>query len=206
MVRITTARYYTPSGRCIQKSYADGEEAYGDDLFKRLKHGELYHADSIKFPDSLRFFTMNHRVVYGGGGIMPDYFIPLDTTFASKYYTDIFRKSLLNEFTVQYIESKRKDLLKAYPDINAFKKGFAGDQKLLDEFVAFAETKEVPRNEKDLEASGMQIKTILKALIARNLFNMNAYFEIVGTTDDELIKAIDVIKNDLMFRKLSQGK
>lgn len=206
MVRITTARYYTPSGRCIQKSYADGEEAYGDDLFKRLKHGELYHADSIKFPDSLRFFTMNHRVVYGGGGIMPDYFIPLDTTFASKYYTDIFRKSLLNEFTVQYIESKRKDLLKAYPDINAFKKGFAGDQKLLDEFVAFAETKEVPRNEKDLEASGMQIKTILKALIARNLFNMNAYFEIVGTTDDELIKAIDVIKNDSMFRKLSQGK
>ncbi len=206
MVRITTARYYTPSGRCIQKSYADGEEAYGDDLFKRLKHGELYHADSIKFPDSLRFFTMNHRVVYGGGGIMPDYFIPLDTTFASKYYTDIFRKSLLNEFTVQYIESKRKDLLKAYPDINAFKKGFADDQKLLDEFVAFAETKEVPRNEKDLEASGMQIKTILKALIARNLFNMNAYFEIVGTTDDELIKAIDVIKNDSMFRKLSQGK
>ena len=206
MVRITTARYYTPSGRCIQKSYADGEEAYGDDLFKRLKHGELYHADSIKFPDSLRFFTMNHRVVYGGGGIMPDYFIPLDTTFASKYYTDIFRKSLLNEFTVQYIESKRKDLLKAYPDINAFKKGFADDQKLLDEFVAFAETKEVPRNEKDLEASGMQIKTILKALIARNLFNMNAYFEIVGNTDDELIKAIDVIKNDSMFRKLSQGK
>jgi len=206
MVRITTARYYTPSGRCIQKSYADGEEEYGDDLYKRLKHGELYHADSIKFPDSLRYYTQNKRVVYGGGGIMPDYFIPLDTTFASKYYTDIFRKSLLNDFTVQYIESRRKDLLKIYPDINAFKKGFTNDQKLLDEFVAYAETKEVPSNAKDLEASGLQIKTILKALIARNLFNLNAYFEIVGTTDDELIKAIEVIKNDSLFQKLSLGK
>lgn len=206
MVRITTARYYTPSGRCIQKSYADGEEAYGDDLYKRLKHGELYHADSIKFPDSLRYFTHNKRVVYGGGGVMPDYFIPLDTTFASKYYTDIFRKGLLNEFTVQYIESRRKDLLKIYPDIKAFKKGFTDDQKLLDEFVAFAETKDVKRDDKDLEASGLQIKTILKGLIARNLFNMNAYFEIISSTDDDLIKATEVIKNDALFQKLSQGK
>lgn len=206
MVRITTARYYTPSGRCIQKSYADGEADYREELFTRLKHGELYHSDSIKFPDSLRYFTQNKRVVYGGGGIMPDYFIPLDTTFASRYYTDIFRKGLLNDFTVQYIDLKRKDLLKAYPDISAFKKGFTDDQKLLNEFVAFAESKEVPRNDKDVEASGLQIKTVLKALIARNLFNLNAYFEVVGATDDDLSRAIEVIKNDTLFRKLSQGK
>jgi len=206
MVRITTARYYTPSGRCIQKSYADGEEAYGDDLDKRFKHGELYHADSIKFPDSLKYFTQNKRIVYGGGGIMPDFFIPLDTTFVSKYYTDIFRKSLLNEFTGQYIETRRKDLLKAYPDIKSFKNGFTDDQKLLDEFVAFAATKDVPRNDKDLEASGLQIKTVLKGLIARNLYNLNAYFEMVGTTDDELNQAIQVIKNDSLFQKLSQSK
>jgi carboxyl-terminal processing protease len=137
---------------------------------------------------------------------MPDYFIPLDTTFASKYYTDIFRKGLLNEFTVQYIETRRKDLLKAYPDIKAFKKGFTDDQKLLDEFVAFAAAKDVPRNDKDLEASGSQIKSVLKGLIARNLFNMNAYFEMVSATDDELNKAIEVIKNDTLFQKLSQGK
>ena len=86
---------------------------------------------------------------------MPDYFIPLDTAFASEYYTDIFRKGLLNEFTVQYIEARRKDLVKTYPDIKSFKKGFTDDQKLLDEFVAFAETKEVPRNDKDLDASGL---------------------------------------------------
>jgi carboxyl-terminal processing protease len=206
MVRITTARYYTPSGRSIQKSYEDGEEDYRDEVFNRYKHGEMIHADSIKFPDSLRYFTQNKRVVYGGGGIMPDYFIPLDTTFASRYYTDIFRKGLLNEFTVQYIESRRKDLLSAYPDIKAFKSGFTDDQKLLDEFIAFAETKEVPRNDKDIAASGLQIKSVLKALIARNLFNLNAYFEMVSETDDELSKAVDVIKNDSLFRKLSLGK
>jgi len=206
MVRITTARYYTPSGRCIQKPYDDGEESYQDEVFNRYKHGEMVHADSIKFPDSLRYYTHNKRVVYGGGGVMPDYFIPLDTSFVSHYYTEIFRKGLLNEFSVQYLETRRKDLLKAYPDISAFKQGFTDDQKLLDEFVAFAAAKEVPRNDKDLDVSGLQIKTVLKALIARNLFNMNAYFQMVSVTDDDLIKAIEVIKDDSMFRKLSLAK
>ena len=206
MVRITTARYYTPSGRCIQKSYADGEDEYSEDIYKRFKHGELYHADSIKFPDSLRYFTNNKRVVYGGGGVMPDYFIPLDTSFVSRYYTDILRKGLLNEYTVQYIETRRKDLLKAYPDIKAYKTGFKDDQKFLDDFIAYATTKDVPRNDKDLEASGFQIRTVLKALIARNLYNMNGYFEVTGAIDDDLKKAIEVIKNDALFMKLSQRK
>jgi len=206
MVRITTARYYTPSGRCIQKSYADGEKDYRDEVFNRYKHGEMVHADSIKFPDSLRYFTQNKRVVYGGGGIMPDYFIPLDTAFYSRYYEDILRKGLLNEFTVQYIESRRNDLLKAYPDIKAFKNGFKDDQKLMDEFIAFAEKKEVPRKDKDIEVSGVQIKAVLKALVARNLFNMNAYFQMISSTDDDLTKAIEVIKNDSLFHKLSVGK
>ena len=206
MVRITTARYYTPSGRCIQKSYADGEDEYSEDIYKRFKHGELYHADSIKFPDSLRYFTNNKRVVYGGGGVMPDYFIPLDTSFVSRYYTDILRKGLLNEYTVQYIETRRKDLLKAYPDIKAYKTGFKDDQKFLDDFIAYATTKDVPRNDKDLEASGFQIRTVLKALIARNLYNMNGYFEVTGAIDDDLKKAIEVIKNDALFMKLSQKK
>jgi len=206
MVRITTARYYTPSGRCIQKPYADGEEDYRDEIFNRYKHGEMVHSDSIKFPDSLRYFTQNKRVVYGGGGVMPDYFIPQDTSFLSRYYEDIFRKGLLNEFTVQYIETKRKDLLQTYPDIISFKKSFGNNKQLLDEFVAFAETKEVPRKEKDLEVSGKQIEIVLKALIARNLYNMNGYFEVIGSSDDDLLKAIEVIKNDAMFKKLSHVK
>lgn len=92
MIRLTTARYYTPSGRCIQKSYETGSEDYFSEVFTRFEHGEMIHADSIKFPDSLRYYTHNQRVVYGGGGIMPDVFIALDTTFASKYYTDVFEK------------------------------------------------------------------------------------------------------------------
>lgn len=206
MVRITTARYYTPSGRCIQKPYADGEENYQDEVFNRYKHGEMVHADSIKFPDSLRYYTHNKRVVYGGGGVMPDYFIPLDTSFVSQYYTDVFRKGLLNEFSVQYLETRRKDLLQSFPDIKSFKTGFTDDQKLLDEFVTFASTKEVPRNDKDLEVSGLQIKTVLKALIARNLFNINAYFQMISSTDDDLVKAIEVIKDDSLFRKITQLK
>jgi len=205
MVRITTARYYTPSGRCIQKPYADGEENYQNEIDKRFKHGELVHADSIKFPDSLRYYTQNKRVVYGGGGVMPDYFIPFDTSFVSKYYIDINRKGLLNEFTLQYVESRRKDMLKAYPDSKAFKKGFVEDQKLLNEFIAYAETKEVPRIDKDIEASGPQITIVLKGLIARNLYNLNAYFEIIGSKDDELIKAVELINDDSLFRKLAQG-
>jgi carboxyl-terminal processing protease len=206
MVRITTARYYTPSGRCIQKPYVDGEEDYREDIYKRFKHGELYHADSIKFPDSLKYFTQNKRVVYGGGGIMPDYFIPLDTSFVSGYYTDVLRKGLINDFVLQYIDNHRKDLMKSYPDVKSYKKGFTDDQKLLDEFVAFAASKEVPRNDKDLLASGLQIKTVLKALIARNLYNLNAYYEVMGSYDDELLKAIEVMNNDEMFGKLSQAK
>ncbi len=206
MVRLTTARYYTPSGRCIQKPYVDGEEEYRDDIYKRFKHGELYHADSIKFPDSLRYFTQHKRVVYGGGGIMPDYFIPLDTSFVSTYYTDILRKGLHNDFTIQYVDAKRRDLLKLYPDIKAFKSGFTSDRKLLDEFVTFAADKGVARNDKDLAISGEQLTTVLKALIARNLYNLNAQFEILGTNDDELLKAVEVIKNDALFQKLSQAK
>lgn len=203
MVRITTARYYTPSGRCIQKPYADGEKDYRDEILNRYKHGEFIHADSIKFPDSLRYFTQNKRIVYGGGGIMPDYFIPLDTSFYSKYYEDVLRKGLVNEFCVQYVDSKRKELQKIYPDFNSFKNKFTDDQKLLDEFVLFAESKKITRKDKDLETSGLQIKTFLKALIAQNLFNREAFYETIVATDGDLLKAIDVIKNDAMFRKLT---
>jgi carboxyl-terminal processing protease len=206
MVRLTTARYYTPSGRCIQKPYSDGDEAYHDDIYKRFKHGELYHADSIKFPDSLRYFTQNKRVVYGGGGVMPDYFIPQDTSFLSHYYEDIFRKGLLNEFAMQYLENQREVLKQKYPDMKSFKKSFVNDAGLLEDFVAFAASKEVPRNDKEIEASGSQIIAVLKGLIARNLFNTSAYFEMIGSTDDDLIKAVEAINNETMFKKLANGK
>jgi carboxyl-terminal processing protease len=206
MIRLTTARYYTPSGRCIQKSYEHGSDEYFSEIVNRFQHGEMIHADSIKLPDSLRYYTHNKRVVYGGGGIMPDMFIPLDTTFISKYYTDIFRKGLLNDYILQYVENKRKDLLSSYPDIKSFMSGFKDEQKITDDFVEYAASKEVPKDEKGLEASGKQIRIILKGLLARNLYNTNAYFEVIGSTDDDILRAIEVLANDTLFRKLTIAK
>jgi carboxyl-terminal processing protease len=206
MIRLTTARYYTPSGRCIQKSYEHGTDEYFSEIVNRFQHGELIHADSIKLPDSLRYYTQNKRVVYGGGGIMPDMFIPLDTTFISKYYTDIFRKGLLNDFILQYVENHRKDLLVAFPDVKSFKAGFKDEGKLMGEFIDFAASKEVPRDEKGLEASGKQIQVTLKGLIARNLYNTSAYFEVIESADDDILRAIEVMGDEVMFRKLTIAK
>lgn len=206
MIRLTTARYYTPSGRCIQKSYKDGAEDYAEDVYKRYKHGEFIHADSIHFPDSLRFYTGNKRTVYGGGGIMPDIFIPLDTTSNSKYYTDLWRKGLLNEFSTQYIDDNRKVLAQQYPDVKTFVANFVFDDKLLNQFVEFAGKKGVPRDEKGLELSGKQIRYVIKALVARSLFNVDAYFQVISGIDEELQKAVELISDDSSFKKLAGTK
>lgn len=205
MVRLTTARYYTPSGRCIQKPYTAGSDDYFSEVYNRFKHGELIHADSIRFPDSLRYYTHNKRPVYGGGGIMPDIFVPLDTSFVSKYYTDVLRKNLLNDYVMQYIDSRRKDLQKSYPDIHSFIKGFINDKALLDDFISYAIKNEVPRDENGIKASGDQITRVLKGLIARNLFNISAYFEVIGSGDDDLNQAVRIIRDDSLFRKLTMA-
>ena len=110
-VRITTARYYTPSGRCIQRPYDDGTDAYNKDIQRRYKHGEMFSADSIQFPDSLKYKTAGGRTVYGGGGIMPDIFVPMDTTPATRYYRDCRRKGLLNQFPQYWADLHRGDTL-----------------------------------------------------------------------------------------------
>jgi carboxyl-terminal processing protease len=203
VVRLTTARYYTPTGRCIQKSYEEGADNYYEDLTKRFKHGEFVSADSIHFPDSLKYYTPSKRVVYGGGGIMPDVFIPLDTTFSSKYYTDILRKGLLNEFVINYMEKSRDDLKVQYPDLAVFRKSFDVDEILMNRFTEFAASKEVPLDKDGLEKSGKEIKYVLKGLIARNLFDVSAYFEMISPIDHELMRAIEVMHEDNLFRKLS---
>lgn len=203
MVRLTTARYYTPSGRCIQKPYTPGSDEYYAEVYNRFKHGELVHSDSIKFPDSLRYFTHNKRLVYGGGGIMPDIFVPIDTSFFSLYYTDALRKGVLNDFIMQYVDANRKELLRTYPDISSFMKGFRKDQELLNDFVEFGSKNALPRDDKGLEVSGKQITSVLKGLLARNLYNVSAYFEVIGKDDDDLKQAVQVIQNESLFRKLT---
>jgi carboxyl-terminal processing protease len=203
VVRLTTARYYTPSGRCIQKPYDDGTEDYYADLTKRFKHGEFVSADSIKFPDSIKYYTPSKRIVYGGGGIMPDVFIPIDTASNSKYYTDLFRKGLLNEYTIDYLDKHRAELNRKFPSLALYKADFEITDEMFDGFIAFAEKKEVPRDEEGLERSGYEIKTIIKGLIARNMFDVSAYFEVISPIDRELMQAIKSIQDDALFRKLS---
>lgn len=203
VVRLTTARYYTPSGRSIQKPYEDGVEDYYADLTKRFRHGEFVSADSIRFPDSIKYFTPSKRVVYGGGGIMPDVFIPLDTTTSSRYYTDLWRKGLLNEYVIDYLDSRRGQLQAIYPDIASFKTGFLVDDAFLQQFVDFAAEKGVPADEEGLARSGNEIRHILKGLIARNLFDVSAYFEVISPIDHELMQAVEAMNNEMLFRKLS---
>ena len=121
MIRLTVARYYTPTGRLIQKPYDMSRDDYDKDLYNRYMKGELAHKDSIHLPDSLKFYTLrNTRLVYGGGGIMPDYFVSIDTSYYSDYYRDLLSKRTIDQFVLEYVDQKRKDLLLQYPDIENF--------------------------------------------------------------------------------------
>jgi len=200
-VRLTTARYYTPSGRCIQKSYSEGVDKYYQDFATRYKHGEMEYSDSIKFPDSLKFHTVNGRTVYGGGGIMPDVFIPLDTTAVTEYYLDIRRKNVLNLFVGDYFDKNRKSLLKDYPDFDQFDKKFIVDDTFMKDFQALAEKQGVKMDEKQYGLSESLLKTQIKAAIAEKLWDVNAYFRVFNKEDNEVQKAINVIKDDALFDK-----
>ena len=201
-VRLTTARYYTPSGRCIQKSYAEGVDKYYQDYVTRYKHGEMEFADSIKFPDSLKYHTVKGRTVYGGGGIMPDVFIPLDTTAVTDYYLDIRRKNVLNLFVGDYVDKNRKNLQKDYPDFDQFDKKFNVDDAFMKDFLDLAEKQGVKMNEKQYGLSESLIKSQVKAAIGEKLWDVDAYFKVINHEDNEVQKAIKVIKDDALFDKL----
>ncbi len=188
-VRLTIARYHTPSGRCIQKPYEKGDE-YDDDISNRMKKGELYHADSIKFVDSLAYKTAAGRTVYGGGGIMPDVFVPLDTSYSSKYWGELQRKSLLFEYALSHTDRNRYELLQTYPNINIYKKDFNVGEDMLQQFVAFAEKKGVAFDSAGYATSKPWIIIQLRALIARDLWDMESYFQIVNEKNDFFVAAM----------------
>ncbi|MDR0789746.1 MAG: PDZ domain-containing protein [Bacteroidales bacterium] len=145
-IRLTTSRYYTPSGRCIQKSYANGIEDYYSDYAKRYKHGEFRSADSISFPDSLRYYTNNGRTVYGGGGIMPDVFVPMDTSRASDYLINLRSKGVFNSFAVKWAENNREKIMKAYPTFETFDTAY-DKLNIMPEFEQYAKSEGVERND-----------------------------------------------------------
>ncbi|MCL2245766.1 MAG: S41 family peptidase [Lentimicrobiaceae bacterium] len=137
-VRLTISKYYTPSGRCIQRPYDDGLDSYTNDLNERSKHGELLTADSIKFPDSLKYQTAKGRIVYGGGGIMPDIFIPLDTSRYSSFYNEMYRKGVISSFTLDYMDKNREQLKSKYPTMEDFKYNFEISDRMFQELINFA--------------------------------------------------------------------
>ncbi len=203
VIRLTTAKYFTPTGRCIQKPYDDGLEEYQKDFQNRVEKGELVHADSIHFPDSLKYYTPAHRIVYGGGGIMPDIFIPFDSTDYSDYYVDLRRNNLFNDFTLQYLDDHRNELRQTFRTSKDFNLNFARDESFIKTFTDYAEKEGVKLDQKGLDDSFDQIFYVLKALIARNLFDYNAYFEVISVIDDDYKEAVKVLQDGTMFKKLS---
>lgn len=203
VIRLTTARYHTPTGRCIQKPYENGVDEYYKDFRKRLDAGELVSADSIDFPDSLKYYTPNGRLVYGGGGVMPDVFVPIDSTRFSDYYTDLVRKGIFNDFTIGYLDKHRDELLSTYPEFEGFKADFKVDADMYTEFLAKAEESKVTRSDEDkYYYPDENIKIQIKALIARNLWDMNAYFQVINRLDDELKSAVELLEEGSMFSEL----
>ncbi len=196
MIRLTVAHYYTPSGRCIQKPYEKGDkEDYEQDIEKRFKNGELYSRDSIHFADSLKFQTLRKkRTVYGGGGIMPDHFVPLDTTQYSFYHRQLSARGIIINASLKYVDENRKALKKKYPDFSTFEKGFKVPESLLQYVYSEGEKAKVKlKDEEERQQSVPMLKMQLKALIARDLWDMNEYFKISNESNHIVKEAIKVI-------------
>ena len=214
MIRLTIARYYTPSGRCIQKPYdktanldgkLNGEETlekYNQELIDRFNHGELMHADSIHFPDSLKYQTKKlARTVYGGGGIMPDFFVPIDTTQYSDYHRNLVAKGVVIKTTMKFIEDHRKELQNKYKKFETFNNKFEISDEVLANMRTLADKEKIKFDEKQYQQSLPLIKTQLKALIARDLWDMNESFQIMNTTNNSVIQALKVL-NEGMYEKM----
>ncbi|MEA3495810.1 MAG: S41 family peptidase [Bacteroidota bacterium] len=200
-LRLTVAKYFTPSGRFIQKPYKNESKAdYYLDIYNRYLNGELTNKDSIDIPDSLKYQTDGGRIVYGGGGIIPDFFVAIDTSMNSNYLSQLIHKGLIYKYTLEYLDKNRLVLKKRYPDFKQFDAKF-NTNSIWNDFLTFATKEGVTKNEKDLKSSGELIKLQLKALIARQLFDHGSYFRIINQSNNEFQKAIEVINSD-MFDKM----
>jgi carboxyl-terminal processing protease len=199
-LRLTISRYHTPSGRCIQRPYEDGKKAYYQSIYDRLGNGELVNPDSIDLPDSLHYETLKKgRTVYGGGGIMPDIFVPADTSRGSDYYGKVIRKGIINDFSLNYLDQNRKKLERKYKTVNEFINNFE-DENLLKEFIAYAEEEGVEKNEEDIEKSKSLLTNSLRGLIARGLYGSSAYYQLTNKSDDTYNKALKTFKSDWFDR------
>ena len=211
MIRLTVSRYYTPAGRSIQKPYesnadtemksgegsgSDNIKKYHSDLIDRFNRGELSNADSIHFPDSLKSQTLRmKRTVYGGGGIMPDYFVPIDTTLYTDYHRNLVAKGVLMGQVTKYIEQNRQALKSQYKNFNAFNKDFVISDATMDQLREAGIKDGVEFNEEQYNKSLPLIKTQLKALIARDLWDMNEYYQVMNQTNESVTRALQILNS-----------
>ncbi|KAA6339305.1 Carboxy-terminal processing protease CtpB [termite gut metagenome] len=207
MVRLTIARYYTPVGRCIQKPYENIEQ-YHTDIYNRYSRGEMVSVDSIHFLDSLQYKTKKlGRIIYGGGGIMPDYFVPIDTTFYTDYYRKLRDKGTIIKTAVKYVDNYRNELLKRYEKFEAFNKQFFINDfdLLLADMKELAEKEKIEFNEKEYAVSLPFIKTQLKAFIARDIWGADNYYQIINTTNKSVTCAVEILNSGEYKKILSSG-
>jgi len=193
-IRLTTSRYHTPSGRCIQREYENGTEAYYEDIYKRLVNGEMESLDSIHLDSSKVYHTLKGRTVYGGGGIMPDIFVPIDRGDDLNAYYDIANSSALIQFAFHYTNEHKATLQKQYPDKKTYVAKMQVTDQMLQQLIQYYEKNNKKKVSKMSANSSKELKTWLKALIGRNLYGDEAFYPVINKTDNVIIKALETLK------------
>ncbi|WP_303023673.1 S41 family peptidase [Duncaniella muris] len=202
MMRLTVSRYHTPSGRCIQKPYVDGDdESYQLDMINRYNSGEFTNADSIHhFADSLLFHTRRlKRPVYGGGGIMPDRFVPIDTTMYSTYYRDLIAKGAVNNFTVDYVDANRSKIKSAYPTEESYIAGFTVTPEIMQGLIDRGTADGVTYDEAQFRRSEPILRAIVKGLVGRDLYDQSVYSRVVSPLDPTFAAAVEIINSPALY-------
>jgi carboxyl-terminal processing protease len=194
-LRLTVARYYTPTGRSIQKPYEHGTRDYYKEFHNRFVNGEVLHADSIHFDDSLKYVTPGGKVVYGGGGIMPDIFVPIETGENMAYYNRLINRGIVYDFAFEYTDAHRDELEK-FKNVDEYDFGFEIDDQLFEEFIAFAEVNDVLRDDESIAAMEFDIKTLLKALIGRNILDDEGFYPIYHNIDETFQQAVKYMQTN----------
>ena len=205
MMRLTVARYYTPSGRCIQKPYSRGDKkSYEKELLDRANEGEYYSLDSIQFNDSLRYYTrLNGRTIYGGGGVMPDVYVPVDTSEYSTYYRDLSAKGITNQYVIGYVDKNRKAINKQFKTVKDFDNGFIVTDEMMRDFIALGEKDSVKYDEEKYRTSEKLLKDIIKGLIARDIYgDPGAYSIVINHRNPDVKAAYEVLNDRERYQRL----
>jgi carboxyl-terminal processing protease len=203
MIRLTVARYYTPSGRSIQSPYDEGYDRYFENYYRRFTDGEMFNAANINLPDSLKHSTLiSNRTIYGGGGIIPDVFVSVDTTSNTQYMRRLAARGLFNSYALDYFDKNRIQLVDKYTNFSDFKSDFRFSQEDIDDFIARGEAAGVTYDELQFNVSKEELLLILKGLVARNLWQSSEYYEIVQQNDKTIEKALQVISDAKVYNEI----